>query len=467
MTPLSQRSTTDAWNSAGRRSLWLLGLFVLGVACQQPEPQVQSYLEGRITVSPRIDESDDYSDFRVLVMHAEGRRIDTLGHAVTDRDGRFQMTVSAPDRGIYPLTVWGRQGQERLATTRYVVAPSDSGTLNVELPHKGLLRVESRENLALLGYQNTMLTHQRMLRRRLQAEAYRPNSLVQSVRLTSSILWSLQKNYPGTYASQLAAVESLSLLEGWNDSLVVARARQIEPSNPRYIDAVRIARRATARRHGQKAALNLLDTLEVRAQTAQQRAGVKAVRIQAFLDSTQTEAALSAAQRLKAEHSGSQWAEWADRAQYEAEHLMPGMTAPNLTFRTLNGDSLSLRALRGHPVVLEYYRPDSDTYERQLTARNALYESTRADSVAFVSISTEADSVVNRAFLNNQTLPGHRVIAPRGADDSLVTRYNVVDVPTRFLLDADGNIVNQYQDSAFLALRLDLLQLLSEGSPPS
>lgn len=453
------------WTSCVGRSLLLLALFALGIACQQPQQQVQSYLEGRITVASRIDTSTDYSNFRVLVVRAEGRYVDTLGLGVTNREGRFHMTVTAPERGVYPLSVWGRQGQERLVTTSYVVAPGDSGRLDVELPvDRRPLRINSPENLALLGYRNAMATHRRMLKRRLQAEVYRPNALVQSIRLTSSVLSSLQDNYPGTYASQLAAVESLSLLERWNDSLVVARAREIDPSNPRYVEAARIARRAAARLHGQQAALDLIDTFEARAATERQQAGVKAVRIQAFLDSMQTEAALSAAQRLKADHSNSQWATWADRVQYEAEHLMPGMTAPNLTFRTLSGDSLSLRSLRGHPVVLEYYRPGNDTYNRQRPARNALYDSTRSNSVAFISISTEPDTIVNRAFLDNRRLPGHRVIAPQGQEDPIVSRYNVVDVPTRFLIDAKGRIVDQYRDSALLALRLDLTRILSADS---
>lgn len=466
MTRIPPISTRGHWLSCAGYSFILLGLVLLGSACRQSGPQVQSYLEGRITVASHVDTSSDYSNFRVLAIRAEGRRIDTLGHAVTDREGRFRTTVSAPEQGIYSLTVWGRRGEERLGTTNYVVAPGDSGTLTAELPLERPLRVDSPENLALLGYQNTMSMHRRMLTRRLQTGTSRPTALVQSIRQSSSILWSLQDNYPGTYASQIAAVESISLLEGWNDSLVVARARQIDPTNPRFLDAARLARRAEAHLRGQRAALDLLDSFEARATTSEQQAGVQALRIQAFLDSAQTEAALSAAQRLKSDHPHTQWAEWANRAQYEAEHLMPGMTAPDLTFRTLSGDSLSLQTLRGHPVILEYYRPGNDTYERQLAARNATYDSTRADSVSFVSISTEPDSIVNRTYLNDLNPPGHQVIAPKGPDDPLVRRYNVVDVPTHFLIDAEGRIVGQYQSSSLLTLRLDLAELLGEESSP-
>lgn len=454
-------SAIRLWARLGCRAPLLLGLFLIGIACQKSTPTVQSYLEGQITVAPRIDTSSDYSNFRVLVVRAKGRAIDTLGHATTDPDGRFSMTVSAPERDIYKLTIWGRRGQERLATSNYVVAEGDSGSLKLELPvGRGPLKVRSPENVALLGYQNTMAMHRQMLTKHLKENTYSPDGLVQTVRLTSSVLWSLQDNYAGTYASELAAVESLSLLQGWNDSLVVDRVREIDPSNPRFIEAARIGRKAEARLHGQRAALTFLDTLEARVANSPKRAGVQAVRIQAFLDSAQTDAALSASQRLRADYPDTKWAEWAKRAHYEAGNLMPGMKAPELAVQTLSGDSLSLRRLRGHPVVLEYYQPGNTTYNQQLAARNDLYQTTRTDSVSFVSISTEPDTVVNRAFLSSNQVPGRKVIAPKGLDDPLVTRYNVFEVPTRYLINGDGEIVRQYPGSALLALRLDLTRLL-------
>lgn len=453
------------WISSAVQGLFLLSLFALGVSCQQPVPQVQSYLEGRIAVAPRVDTLDDHGGFRVLVMRAQGRRVDTLGVATTDPDGRFGMTVTAPERGIYPLTLWAPQGERRLATTDYVVAPGDSGTLNARLPlEQQSLRVDSPENSTLRGYANAMSAYRRMWTRQLKEEASHSNTLIQSVRLTSSVLWSLWEESPGTYAGQLAAVRSLSLLEGWNDSLVAARAQKIESANPRYVDAVRTARRAKARIHGHQAALDLLDQFEARAETGPQTAGVRAVRIQTFLDSLQTEAALSAAQRLRSDYPETKWATWAGRTRYEAQHLMPGMTAPNLAVRTLNGDSLSLRALRGRPILLEYYQPGGTAYAQQLPIRNKLHDATRPDSVSFISISIEPDTIVNRVFLKNRQLSGHRVIAPQGREDPMVERYNVVDVPTWFLIDADGRIVAQYQNDVLLPLQLDLTRVLGGQS---
>jgi peroxiredoxin len=452
-----------------RRCVLIVGLAVFVGACQQHDSSVQSHLAGRVVADPALSSTDDHSDFRLLVVDVNGRQLDTLGHARTDADGHFRMPISAPERGVYSLSLWGRGGEDQLAGTDYVVAPGDSGTLHVDLPldPKHSLRPESTENMALQGYRHAMTMHRRMLTRRLQSDVYRPTALAQNIRLTSSTLWSLSTQYPGTYAGQFAAVESLSLLEGWNDSLVVARARQIDPTSPRYVDAARIARRAEARRHGHRAALALVDSFEVRTDDPRHQAGVKAVRIQAFLDSAQVEAALSAGQRLRADHSRSAWAQWARRIEYEADHLQPGMVAPDLTVRTLAGDTLSLQELRGHPLILEYYRPGTDLYNLQRPLRNALYEATRPDSVTFVSISVEPDSLANRAFLHNRRLPGHTVFAPKGPEDPIVTRYNVVHVPTWVLVDDAGKIVDRYFASDVPTLRQHLTFLLRKEREPA
>lgn len=453
----------SSWSALLGRSLLLFGVFLVGIACQSDETTVSSYLEGTVTVNPSVDTSKNYSGFRVLVAHAEGRTIDTLGHAETNREGKFNLSVTAPESGVYPLILWGRQGQQRLGQVSYVVAPGDSGRLEAELPLERPLRVQSPENNAFMAYRNTMAMHRNTLVQRLQQEAHSSNALAQSIRQTSSILWSLQDTYPGTYASHLSAVESLSLLEGWDDSLVVARAQQIEPANPQYVEAAQIARRASARLQGQQATLDLIDHFEARASTPQQRAGVQAIRVRAFVDSVQSEAALSAAQQLKSSYPNTRWAEWADQAIYEARNLLPGMKAPELELQTLGGDSLRLSDLWGRPVVLEYYQPDSDQFTRQLASRNALHEATRPDSVAFLSISIEPDTVLTRAFLNNHAFPGRHIIASEGIEDSAVRRYNVADVPTRFLINADGEIVARYDGSAFLAFQEDLVQLINEG----
>lgn len=452
--------TSPSWRQAGS-VLLVVAALGLWIGCQPDPEEVEGVLEGRLTVESSVDSVEGAQGFRVLVVHPQRRRLDTLGHVTTDRQGDFRMRVTAPRRGVYPLMIWGRQGDRRLATVEYVVAEGDTARLRATLPLDGRrIQVRSPENDALSGYRNAMAQHRRTLLLRLKGRAYDANVTAQGIRQTSSVLWELQRTYPGTYAAELAMVEALSLLEGWNDSLVVSRVRSIAPTNPRYVEAAQVGRRAAARWKGQEAALTLLDSLEARATSREQRAGIQSVRVRAFIDSLQEDAAQRAAATLRSEHPGTQWAEWAERVQYEWRHLLPGTPAPPFSVRTLRGDSLSLADLRGRPIVLEFFEPGMGLYARQLPTRNTLYQVTRPDSVAFVAVSVEPDTVLTRAFLSNRSLPGHRVIVPRGGDESVMDAYNIVRTPVRFLIDPRGRIVRRYEGTAFLSLQDDLMTLL-------
>lgn len=428
---------------------------------EQTAPPATSHLHGRITVSTEVDSSTDYSGFRVLVAEAQGRRVDTLAHAVTDTSGRFSVAVTARDRGMYPLMIWGRRGQQRLAASDFVVADGDTASLEVELPvRRNQLPIRSRENAALMAYRNTMVLHRRTLTERIGGDGFDENAMAQSIRQTSSILWDMGRTYAGTYAGQLGMVESLGLLEGWSDSLVIARARTIEPTNPRFAEAARIARRTVARRAGQDSALAAVEWFRERAVSDDQRAALQSIIVMAHMDSLNQDAARAAAERLRDRYPDSEWAQWAERAQYEVENLLPGMPAPDIAARTVRGDSVSLANLRGRPVILEFYTPGNDLYEQQMSTRSTIYDATRADSVAFVSVSLEPDTLLNEAFREGRTLPGHHVIAPGGREGTWAEMYNVAVLPTRVLIDADGTIVNKYAGSALLSMQDDLARLL-------
>lgn len=446
----------------------LAGMVGAWGGCQSSPDTVQSLLKGRITVDSTADLTPDVGEIRVLVVHPRGRTMDTLGRATTNREGRFETTVTAPERGIYPLLVWGREGNRRLAATPLVVAEGDSARLEATVPLRGRgVDLQSPENNALAGYESAMAHHRRTLLLRVKGEAYDANATVQGIRQTSSVLWGLYEDHSDTYAGQLAGVEALSLLEGENDSLVVARVRSIQPANPRYIDAVQIGRRAAARWKGQEAALALLDSLGGRTASVDQKAGIQAARVRTHIDSLQKDAALSAADNLRARYPDTRWADWADRAGYEMDHLVPGTSAPSLTARTLEGDTLSLARLQGRVVVLEFFEPGTGLYARQLPTRNTLYRALQPDSVAFVSVSVDPDTLVNRAFQTNRSMPGHRVIAPEGRSDALAQAYNVVDTPARFLIDRQGRIVGRYEGAAFLALQDDLVTLMDDTTTAS
>lgn len=424
---------------------------------------VSSYLSGRLTVRAEVDSIPDYRDFEVLVATSDSIDVDTLGYAITDSMGVFSMEVIAADRGVYPLII-SRRGVV-LKVDELVVAPGDSATVEAVFPVPSRpLRIRSQENGAWAAYRNAKAQYNNTLVEQLQAGTYNETTAEANIRQTVAILWSLRETYPGTVGSDLAAAEAIAMLSGWHDSLAVAYAREIEPGNPSYAQVARVARRAEARKAGQAAALRVLQSFAEMALDDDARAAIASEVVLAHMDSLEREEALAAARTLALEHPDSEWAAWAEQATYELENLMPGMAAPTFDVVNNRGTPISLSDLRGTVVLLEFYVPRNAAYQRELDARNALYEAARGLPFTLLSISLQPDEAINEAFLQGRDVPGIHVFAPvvDTTGVNIAQRYNVNTLPTRYLIDREGKIVGKYTGNAMTILQRDALALLDQ-----
>ena len=426
---------------------------------------VQSHLQGRVTVSAEVDSIQDYAGFEVLVVQqSQGGAVDTLGYDVTDERGHFATDVFAPGMGIYPLIV--RRRGTTVAATDYVIAEGDSAQVEMELPLRRPINIRSTENSAWTAYQNTMALHRQSLIEGLQdsTSSSMEGAMGARIRQTAQVLWSMRTTYPNTMGSAQSAAESISLLDGWDDSLVVARAQQIAPSNPRFVEVARVARRAEARRGGQEAALALLRSMQDAATSPGQKAALQAEIVRAHIDSLNREEALAAAQTLAQDYPDTPWASWANRAEYEVENLLPGMPVPTFEGTTWTGEPFALDGLKGQPIVLEFYQPSNELYRGQLTSRKTLYDISRPIDLRVVSVSLQPDTLLNEAFFEGRDLPGTHIVATQEQARTLVQQYNIGALPTRFLIDEDGNIVDKYVGSAFAALQEEVRQRVAQAS---
>ena len=454
----------------GRLSVLVFAMTIAVVACGrndgagQPPGTVHSYLSGEITLNPEIDSIPDFSGFQVLVGAYVDGQLDTLAFAETDVDGRFGMDVYTPRPNIYSL-ILARSGAV-LRADEIAIADGDSASFKVQFPFGNRpLMIRSRENAALLGYKNTMALHNAEIDRLTRSGESDRSVYADRIGQTSAILWSLRETSPNTLAASFAAAQSVLLLEGWNDSLLVERARQLEPDNVNIGAVAGAARRAQMRRAGWEAAVALLEELQAKATDPAARAALQSELVLAYRDAGQTDRALDAARRLKMEYAvDSTWIRWADRAIYDLEHLMPGMDAPPFQLTDTEGRPVNLDRFKGTYTVLEFYLPGPD-FERQLNARNAFYRADKdASRFEILSVSLQPDTLLNQAFFEGRDLPGVHVFLPEGPLAPIVRDYNVYLLPTRFLIDPEGKIAgkyvlengtNAYQDALTLALGRD------------
>jgi len=430
---------------------------VLVFACAQAEQspqQIQSIFEGTLSIRPEIDPSTDYRDFEVLVARDNLGEPDTLGYAITDSTGYFLMQVYAPNRGIYRLII-SRLGQIQ-ASGQIAIADGDSASLVAAFPLRGRnLRVRSQENASLQAYQNTRVQHEQSLVELVQSGDYEEEQVRNLMSQTTMILWDLQQTFPNSMGGELAAAEAITMGTGWEDSVVVARMRALPSSNQRYGEATRAARQAEARRRGQSAALALLDNLKERAETPMQRAEIASERVIAHIDSMEFDIAFALTNAMQEEFEDMQWAIWAERAGYEIQNLLPGMQAPLFAVRDANGDSLRLQDLIGKYVILEFYQPEDDMYQRELPGRNDIVEVLGNEKVEIVSISMQPDTLVNEGFFEERTVPGRHVYGDQG----VAQKYNINVLPTRYLIDPEGNLINKYVGGTMAAIHEYMITL--------
>ncbi len=454
MNELESWKHNGGWASLAGLAVFLVGTSVGLAQSGRAETGVRAYLSGQITVNTEIDSTRNYEGFEIIVAQVRDGVIDTLGFAVSGRDGRFAADVRARERGVYAMLV-KRLGVV-LNTSELVVANGDSSVVSLELPLAGRLpRIRSKENAAWTAFRNTDALHNEHLLQLFKDGTADAASVELTVRRSADMLWGLQDTFPGTLGGAAAAVKSLTMLEDWNDSLVVARTEALDSDVPGYVEAIRSAHRATARLLGLDAAISVVERAMSKTTRTGQLAELEATIVQAHLDSLQGDRAAIAARSIQQTYEGSLWAIWANRAEYEARNLMPGMPAPPIQTVDRSDEPFDLQALRGRMVVLEFWDPEDGTYGERVADLNALAEEL-SEKVTWVTMALNPDPGLIAAFLEGRSLPGVMLQDAAYYNSEFARRYNVNVLPTRYLIDEEGRIVKKYLGDALLMLAEDL-----------
>ena len=67
---------------------------------------------------------------------------------------------------------------------------------------------------------------------------------------------------------------------------------------------------------------------------------------------------------------------------------------------------------------------------------------------------------MNNALFEERRPPGSFSIAPAGRDAEIARQFNIQIIPTRFLIDPTGRIIDKYPGSAMLSLEDDLVAVI-------
>lgn len=444
----------------------LCAVILLVAACaEKSDDKKTTYISGTITVDQELDRSNDYSGIHLYVpapnrMAAEK---DTLFHAVTDSTGSFSGIAEIDRKDIFSLIV--SRNQNTFGVVNMVFADGDSITFNAELPNvQNSATVSSNENDVYNTFNRVDRNFSRVAQF-ISAGAITGDSIRVEINKWSDIYWELYEENPGTYAAQLAGETSLSMLQGVNDSLMLARTeRVLDDYNKLLPSTKQVLLNYKANEGGLDNALSFLDRLRTIAPYQEEKISVEIERIELLFDSSRTEEATNYLMSFKEQFSSDSIAmDWAESIRFDLEYLSPGAPFPSFEYVSVTGDTISSYTLENKPFLIEITRLDNQMYQQQYDRTIAIYQIYRNFGLEIVTVPLGATPVMFEAFFEERDMFWN-FIQPNSFDsDDLIEQLNINRLPTRFLVNSDGTIIRRYVGNEYQDVVRGLQQLTTQN----
>lgn len=408
-----------------------------------------TYFHGTITVDTSLDNTGNYSGIGLTLLGRERdiESADTIAHVVTNRDGKFATDVQFSQKGRHPLLIT-RNGR-RLTTSSLILAPDDTVKLTAELPKFGETKeIESREHEAYQTYQRVGKNYNRV-RQHLNRQGLTGDTLRDEILKWVDIYWEVKEKYEGTLYGKQAAVDAARLLEGWNDEEMMARLRKIQ-RDPSVIDAIsRLGKRGKARMHGLDSALAYLDTLRQYTDITDTEMSLDLQELELLLDSARVEAADQKLASMRDTYIETDTAttSWYNYYRVEIDSLAPGKKFPEFSFLTMKGDSLHPAQWKGKAYLLEITSVANSMYRNQFDRMRAIHRVFNPAGFEMVTVPLDSSHSNIRNFFaeGGKDWP---VVNPSSYNQKeIINKLNIRQIPTRFLVDAEGRIVRKYVGS--------------------
>ena len=424
----------------------------------------QAWVSGTITVDPEIDDTGDFSDIRLLsaLQDTQGSPRDTVFYAITDSSGNFAGNATFTQREIYPVLI--SRGDRDLGVINVIFAEGDSVYIEMELPDaERTTKISSKENNAYQTFERLQRNFNRVAMF-LNAGRMEQEEVEEELQKWSDMYWRLSVEQKGTLASRVAASASLTLLQGWNNDLMVERLEQMIANDPEIPGAVR--RMATGyhiSEEGLDSGLDFLDRLSENHVSENYRMSITMDKIELLFDSSRTETANLLLADFKQRYNDNETAmSWAENAQYDLMILSPGQPLPEFEFTTTDGEVLSNSSFENTPYMIEIARFDDPLYQEQYDRTTAIYQIYNSFGLQIITVPVSASKTALNAFFDERVKLWN-VVEPGSFDeDELFDTYNINRLPSRFLINDRGEIVRRYIGPEFDDIVRGLQQILTE-----
>jgi hypothetical protein len=451
-------NTQKYMNSISKLTV-LLGVILLA-GCAPEQVSVQKLIiHGEITLTGE-DIAPDFSGTRLFVVYStDNAQRDTIFYAETDIDGRFSTVATLSSRGVYPMIV--TRNDRVVHITNVVLAPSDTLQITGSIPELDRnIRLSSRENQAMQTYERLQ-----RLYGRVATIAYgggvSQDTIPVLMNQWSDLFWSMREEYPNTYAAELASIDAVEVLEGWNDDKVLERLDELGNDDAFFPVKLIYGGHLRARMQGLDVGVAYLDRLRgsVSDQTRRSAADVRVIELLAEYGEFDRVASETVA-RQRRNRDDAEFMAWSEAVLYEIGNLIPGRTLPAFSFGLNAADTISTASLAGTYFMLEFVLLADENYQASYPLLVSLHRNIPDGLVDFYSVPLDRRQLTVNGFFEERARRWKYADAGAFDQSELGNILRIDQVPTRYLINRDGTIISRYIGHDLSGLSADLQTII-------
>lgn len=448
-------------------SLFITLLFFFSACSNQQSQKPSAIVEGQITVADSIDASRDFSGIEIAIIQKDSANIeaDTLFYRQTDSTGHFSGIATFPEDRFYTLRI--DRNQRQLGQTSIILAEGDTVQITAELPGlQQTLEITSNEHEALDQYQRVSRNYQRIARY-IQSGGMKGDSARVELNKWANLFWEVYTEEKGTVASRMAAVDAIDIYGSVDGQEMMNKLRQIRDNDEFAGVAARYGKDYLAQNKGLDYSLKYLDTLQNTTNDSLVNMNIKQERIKLLYDSARIDQAKAQLTDFKQEFGArSSAANWIESIEYDLNYLSPGDSIPTFSFENA-GRKISRDSLLGTPYILEITLLSNRLYQEQYDRTFVIHNIYKNFGLEVVTIPLDQSQVTVNAFFEER----EKAWPVASADDfnrkNLIETFNIRLVPTRFLVDRNGQIVRKYIGQEYQDIIQGIQTIIKTEEPAS
>jgi thiol-disulfide isomerase/thioredoxin len=123
--------------------------------------------------------------------------------------------------------------------------------------------------------------------------------------------------------------------------------------------------------------------------------------------------------------------------------LSPGSPFPEFSVTDLEGKPLSLAAMKGKVVLIDFWATWCGPCVAELPYVLKAYEKHRAQGFEIIGVSLDQDKAQLLSFLTREKVTWPQHLDGKEPSASLASKYAVETIPSTFLLDREGKIIEK------------------------